>query len=746
MKKYIELSKNDSELRYRRLFETSQTGILILDGKTGFIKDVNPFLMEMLNYSREEFINKSLWEMGAFIDTKNCQNAFKELRENKYIRYGDLPLKKKDGSLIQVEFISNEYLVGEKAEIQCNIHDITARKHANKKILYQAGLLDSVNDAIVAMDPQHILTAWNKAAEFLYGWKENEVIGLNGLDLLHTKWPKNQSKQMKRTIARTGRWRGEANQICKDGRRIDVEISSFVHKDVNGEIVGYSSINRDITEQKQSREDLEQVVSQLSNLYNNLPQAIFSIDIVHNKMLQVSQAHEGIFGYPSEEFFKNPNLWHDIIIPEDKARVTEEIATLQTVKFLKQEFRIIRPDGNLRWIESTMKPTIDEKGKLIRVDGIALDITDRKLSEQTIQRHIKYLTAINSIDRFIAGNFDLTLNLSEILRHAIIDLGVDAADILLLDSNLNILECAADRGFRSKVIQNTHLTLGESYAGQVALKRQIIEILNLQNEPVDNVFSVQLAEDNFSCYWGVPLIAKGKVNGVLEVFNRSSLKPDADWYDFLNTLAFQAAIAIENANLFNSMQRSNLEISMAYDATIEGWSHALDLRDKETEGHSQRVTEMTVKLAEKFGFSKKELVQIRWGALLHDIGKMGIPDQILLKPGPLTDDEWIMMKKHPAFAYDLLSPIKYLHKALDIPYSHHEKWDGSGYPLGLSGLQIPMVARIFAVVDVWDALSSDSPYRPAWPKEQVFDYLLASSGTHFDPQVLEEFLKIYSPG
>jgi putative nucleotidyltransferase with HDIG domain len=284
--------------------------------------------------------------------------------------------------------------------------------------------------------------------------------------------------------------------------------------------------------------------------------------------------------------------------------------------------------------------------------------------------------------------------------------------------------------------------LGESYAGHVALERQLVQIPNLRNEPDNLFFTILLKDEDFACYYGVPLITKGQVKGVLEVFHRAVLEPDEEWFDFLNTLAGQTAIAIENATLFESLQRSNLELTLAYDATIEGWSRALDLRDKETEGHSRRVTEMTVKLARTFGLSEEELVQVRWGALLHDIGKMGVPDEILLKPGPLTEEEWLKMKMHPTFAHEMLSPIRYLRLALDIPYYHHEKWDGTGYPHGLKGTLIPLAARIFAVVDVWDALCSDRPYRPAWIEERVREHILASSGTHFDPQVVDLFIKM----
>ena len=199
------------------------------------------------------------------------------------------------------------------------------------------------------------------------------------------------------------------------------------------------------------------------------------------------------------------------------------------------------------------------------------------------------------------------------------------------------------------------------------------------------------------------------------------------------TLRKQAEEALRNAHS---------ELERAYDATIEGWSRVLDLRDKETQGHSVRVTEMTLRVARKLGMSEEEFVHVRRGALLHDIGKMGIPDNILLKPGPLTDEEWQIMRLHPTYAYHMLSPIPYLKAALDIPYNHHEKWDGTGYPRGLKGNEIPLAARIFAIVDVWDALRSDRPYRKAWSKQKVCQHISSLSGIHFDPKLVDVFLQI----
>ncbi len=194
-------------------------------------------------------------------------------------------------------------------------------------------------------------------------------------------------------------------------------------------------------------------------------------------------------------------------------------------------------------------------------------------------------------------------------------------------------------------------------------------------------------------------------------------------------------------------ERANLEeahekLLSAYDATIEGWSHAMDLRDKETEGHTLRVTELSEKLGKIMGIENEELVYMRRGSLLHDIGKLGVPDAILLKPDKLTDEEWVIMHQHPKYAYDMIQPIEYLRPALDIPYCHHEKWDGSGYPRGLKGNDIPLPARIFAIIDVWDALTSDRPYRPAWDRKKVLEYIKNQSGKHFDPHVVDQFIKM----
>ena len=376
------------------------------------------------------------------------------------------------------------------------------------------------------------------------------------------------------------------------------------------------------------------------------------------------------------------------------------------------------------------------------------EIAERNQAERQIrqlfeasQRHLRQVEALHAIDLAINSSLDLRTTLNVLLKHVESLLGVDAADILLFSSGLQQFQFSASRGFQRNTLERATVRLGASLAGQVAIERTIVveEQLDSRAEPD---FSVIYKSEGFRAYVGAPLIAKGQIKGVLEVYHRTHYKPEREWLHLLDTLAGQAAIAIDNAQLFDSLQQSNIELTLAYDATIAGWSRAMDLRDKETEGHTQRVTDLTLKLAAAMHVPESQIRYIRYGALLHDIGKMGVPDSILLKADELTDEEWQKMRQHPGLAYEMLSSIRYLQPALDIPHSHHEKWDGTGYPRGLKGNEIPIAARIFAVADVWDAITSDRPYRKGWSKEEALGYIKDQSGKYFDPQVVDKFLEL----
>ncbi len=384
-----------------------------------------------------------------------------------------------------------------------------------------------------------------------------------------------------------------------------------------------------------------------------------------------------------------------------------------------------------------------EHADLLSVIGntAAVAIENAHLFKQTEVR-LKRLNSLRSIDQAITSSQNLEIILDTFLDEVLSQLKVDAACVLLFNPTSRQFEYAHGKGFNTQALQYTKLSFGEGYAGKAALNRTVLEIREVNKRKTDFHRSSSFVEEGFIVYFCTPLIAKGQVNGVLEVFLRSDTKENEEWRSFLEALAGQAAIAVDNARLFQDLNSSHEELVNAYDDTIEGWSRAMDLRDEETEGHTRRVTELTLILAKELGFSFDELVHIRRGALLHDIGKMGIPDKILLKPAKLTEEEWRIMRKHPEFAFEMLQAIEYLRPALEIPYCHHEKWDGSGYPRGLKGTDIPFAARVFAIIDVYDALTSDRPYRKAWSEERTLAYIKEQSGTYFDPNVVDAFLEM----
>jgi PAS domain S-box-containing protein len=500
-------------------------------------------------------------------------------------------------------------------------------------------------------------------------------------------------------------------------------------------------------EEKKARIEHQQAQEALrlnSVMMENVAAGIYLVRASDGVILHTNPRFNKLFGYSIDELVGK----HVSTLNAPTDRTPQEVAkeiieALNKNKVWEGDVNCIRKDGVQFWCHANIATFEHTQYGTVWVAS-RQDITERKLAEEEINNQLQRLSALRTIDQVITSSLDLHVTLNVLLEHVITRLNVDAAVVLLLDHNLNELEYATGRGFRSKNIPRLHLKLGEGYAGEVALKRRTISIANLAvaDPPFSKAWAI--AGEDFVSYFAIPLFAKGQVNGVLEIFHRTGLNPTLEWLDYLETLAGQAAIAIDSGQLFEGLQKANTELILAYEATIEGWSRAMDLRDQETEGHTQRVTALTMNLVKAAGVSKDQIVHIRRGALLHDIGKLGVPDNILLKPGTLTDQEWVIMRKHPQYAFDLLSSIEYLRLAMDIPYCHHERWDGTGYPRGLKGEQIPFAARLFAVVDVWDALRSDRPYRESWPEKKVLQHIRAEAGTHFDPKAVELFFRMLS--
>jgi len=736
-RKEAERAVRESEELYRDLADNSRTLICThdLDGK---LLSANDAAIRLTGYSATNLLKMNLADL---IVPERRVLLIRYLRRIKTVgkAYGLMEIQTANGerriweyhSVLRTERVAAPIVRG-------MAQDITERKRAEADLLLFRQLIDQSNDAIEVLDPEtgHFLDVNVKACLDL-GYSRDEYLSLSIFDIDPTV-SQSAFAVSKRKLNETGALLWEGLHRRKDGSTFPVEISL---RNVRLDREYLVSVARDITERKEAEEARRGNEERYRKLFENMLngfaycQMLFDendqpIDFIY---LEVNRAFEDLTGLKNIVGKKVTEA-----IPGIKESNPELFEIYGRVALTGTPERLeIFVDPLKMWL--TISVYSPERGFFIAVFD---NISERKQAEEKVRRQLDHLTALADIDRAILSSFNLELNLDMLVKIVVAQMDVDAAIIMVFDPVLQNLESFSGFGFLTNAFEHRKLRLGEGNAGQAALERRVVHVPNLAEQKDNPRLARALAGEKFVSYFGVPLIAKGQVKGVLEIFHRSPLEPNQEWLGLLNTLAGQAAIAIDNVSLFENLQKSNMELSLAYDATIEGWSHALDLRDRETEGHTRRVTRLALKLARNMGVKDEDLVHFRRGALLHDIGKMGIGDEILLKPSKLTRAEWEIMRQHPVYAREMLLPVMYLKDALDIPYSHHEKWNGSGYPLGLKGKGIPLTARIFAVVDVYDALTSDRPYRKAWTKNKALVYIRKQSGKHFDPKVVKAFFKL----
>ncbi len=367
--------------------------------------------------------------------------------------------------------------------------------------------------------------------------------------------------------------------------------------------------------------------------------------------------------------------------------------------------------------------------------------TMREIAERRLER----IQSLRAVSMIVGGAFDVRATLDVFLDQIMTHLSADAAAVLLFNTNTKMLEYIAGRGFRLQSIKRSDFWLNECLAGRAVIERRKIEIRDWQQGLGDHDLQSTISNlhlEGVVAYHALPLIVRNQVKGIFEIFHKSTFVLDGEWAEFLDMLGLEAAIAVDNASLMTELQNSNTGLNLAYLTTLETWANSIDARENVNPGQARSLADITIRLAHAMGVGSAQQVHIRCGALLHDIGHISIPENILLKPSPLTDEEWQIMRQHPVYAHNFLSQVEYLGHALEIPYCHHEKWDGSGYPRGLNNEQIPLAARIFSVADVWVALTSDRPYRDAWPREKAIRYLQEQAGKHFDPQIVKAFAEL----
>ena len=700
----------------------------------------------------------------------------------------ELAGRRKDGSSFALEASLSRVEYGQQTLRLAILRDITEHKEADARLGEQKAFTEKLlqNSAVptFVVDARHRVLSWNQACEVMTGLKAADLLGTDR----HWQAFYDHQRPCLADLVIDGK-QGDVATLFSDSRKSPMipeglqaegwyprmngrDRYLLFHaapvRDSRGEVIAAIETMEDITERQQRQQELE-AISQLVVMLRGartkteihtiildqvveLTGAAGASIVLHDLLTDEMVVELGRGGWASATGERlppgvgmarvvmaqgAPYICQDLAA-EPRFAHPELLAGLDAVVSLP----LIAHDQSVGVLSIGKRGTVSprELRLLGAVGDIAANAIHRAALFAQTNTRLERLAALHNIDLAIIASMDLSLTLGVLLEQMVSLLHIDAAAVLLYQPTSNCLEFAAGRGFRSPLIKKSRLKLGEGLAGQAAYERKILFTANLDASGEAFVRRDLVRDEGFLAYCGIPLTAHGELLGVLDIFYRTPLRADAEWLEFLEGLGLQAAIAIEKSLMFSALQRSNADLVLAYDSTIEGWSRALDLRDRETEGHSLRVTEVTLRLARAMGMNEETLVHVRRGALLHDIGKMGIPDAILLKPGPLDDAEWTIMRQHPVLAFQLLAPIAFLRPALDIPYCHHEKWDGSGYPRRLKGEEIPLMARIFAVIDVWDALSSDRPYRPAWDKERVIANLREGAGTHFDPQVIAIFL------
>ena len=741
----LENQLQHAERLFKAILDSLGEAVIIVEpAATRTIAECNPAAERMFGYRRDELTDRSTEVLHVDSESFQAFGALGErILEEQGVFQTEFRMKRKNGTIIDTEITLTpmDKNLGWKGRVVAIVRDVTTQKRdqkilADKEEKYRL-LADNTLDVIWALTIDFEFAYVNPAVEPILGYKPEEFIGTNLQDHCDEATFAELRQALEEELATPSKSGVllEIEMLSKDGSLVPLEIHGQLIFDQQGKPIAIQGTSRDIAKRQEAKRQLEYSEGRFRTLFEKADEGIIIADAETGHFIFANPAMSRLLGYSQEELTRIGV--EDIHPKEVLPHILGKFYSLNEGGRLASEAPCLRNDGTIMYA--------DIKGVSMEIDGrpcnvgFFTDVTEIREARQQQKALLDRITSLHRIDQMITALPPLEMALQQVVRETVQNLDVDAANVLKLEEPQHRLESYAKEGFSSSQASEMVLHLDEGYAGHSMMEKETITASNIQAEEEKFTRKEMARAEGFHGYACCPIVSRGKVIGVLEVFRRSFSPPSSEQLEFLETLAHQAAIAIDNITSLEELQSANERLLLAYDANIEGWSRALDYRDKETEGHSRRVTEITVELAKRVDVDENQLRYIRWGALLHDIGKMGVPDHILLKPGKLDDEEWEIMKRHPVIARDLMGPIKFLEPAIDIPYCHHEKWDGSGYPRGLKGEDIPIAARIFAVADVWDALRSDRPYRERWPKEKALGQLKEMAGSHLDPEIVKVF-------
>ena len=602
----------------------------------------------------------------------------------------------------------------------------------------------------------------NRKAFEMFGYAQVEP-GLTILDLLAESEREEAAKNLRRIIENPAEKHTEYLARRKDGSTFPV--LAYTAPIIRaGRLAGLRGVLVDFTELKSSEEALRSSEEKFRSIIEQSSEGVMLVG-EDGRILELNHAFEKIYGMSKTELLGMPfwDITRRIDYREEGSKDPVEqaqenyqaIVSSLANQRITAESEFFTPDGHRRVIQRTAFPVKVSQG--LRMAAVVSDITERKDAEREQSRLTRRLSLLSECNQALI-RMDRDEDLLQAICKIFVDLGgyrfawIRLTQELRDPTILPVISYGEAGDYLEKLtppFETSELSGLRQYILEGLNTSRLTIISDIRTDPVFAPHRNETLKHGFLSVFIFPLAFGDELFGSLNIYGGEPFTGDPKELDLLTEMVNDVSFGIQVRRMQNDRDRAeqkalqaNAELNQAYESTLEGWSRALELRERETAGHSQRVVDLTIAVARELGIPEESLIHLRRGALLHDIGKMGIPDHILLKPEPLSEEEWMIMRQHPQMAYNLLAKIPYLAPALVIPYSHHERWDGSGYPRGLKGEEIPLAARIFAVVDIWDALIYDRPYRPAWPKDAASAYLLNQAGKQLDPQVVREFLKL----
>ena len=755
----IALERKHSEefLQMQSMALNAAANAIIITDVTGAIEWANLAFCALTGYTVDEAVGKNLRDLmksgqhppeffAQMWDTITKGKAWHgeviNRRKNGSLYTEDLtitPLRNQEGQVVR--FIAIKQDISEQKQAETSLRESEARFKAVSEYSHNAICLVDENGKIVWI---------NKAFLDMGGYPAERIYKASSfLEFLAPESVEFVTGNFMKFVQREP-YEHHYNFyfIRMDGQKRLCEKHMTDYEDRFGKrILAISMI--DITEQRLAEDALRESEQRLRSLFNTTDQGIFE-STPDGKMRMANQALAHIFGYDTPEAAIDgiTDIAHGFYAhPDEREDIIRQVLQYPGMLTFENEYR--RNDGSIFTGELMIQTMRDVKDQSPYIFGYIRDITERKRMERAIflvaetQRQIARLNSCTEIFHLVGENIQKLIG-DGYVTISVEDPQIEAMRVSelygfgkIFDYLKRILRADPSKlVLYKKDMSDEHLRLFRS--GK--LQKFDAGLYNLLTCKIPRVLC-EIAEKKFKMknIYVIGMTWQDNDFGGASIFTQMDITP---YQDMIESIMSQAAISIKRILAEEALKKSSDDLRDAYDATLQGWSKALELRERETAGHSQRVVRLTLKLSQALGIPEDELIHIHRGALLHDIGKMGIPDSILLKPEPLKEEEWVVMRHHPVYAYNLLSQIPYLKPALDIPYCHHEKWDGSGYPRGLKGEEIPLAARIFSIIDVWDALAYARPYRPAWTEETIIRYLKEQTGKQFDPRIVGVFLQL----